>query len=55
MCSGKIIERWWLKTFQFFNFDIELHSGLFYECGSPDPRWLGFGQADLSVGQDHSG
>ena len=22
-----------------FNFDLELHSGLFYECGSPDSVW----------------
>ena len=22
-----------------FNFDLELHSGLFYECGSPDCVW----------------
>ena len=22
-----------------FNFDFELHSGLFYECGSPDCVW----------------
>ena len=22
-----------------FNFDLELHSGLFYECGSPDIVW----------------
>ena len=21
------------------NFDLELHSGLFYECGSPDRVW----------------
>ena len=27
------------KTFQFFNFDLVLHSGLFYECGSPDRVW----------------
>ena len=24
---------------QLFNFDLELHSGLFYECGSPDCVW----------------
>ena len=23
----------------FFNFDLELHSALFYECGSPDCVW----------------
>ena len=22
-----------------FNFDLELHSGLFYECSSPDSVW----------------
>ena len=22
-----------------FNFDLELHTGLFYECGSPDIVW----------------
>ena len=22
-----------------FNFDLELHSGLFYECGSPNSVW----------------
>ena len=22
-----------------FNFDLEFHSGLFYECGSPDCVW----------------
>ena len=22
-----------------FNFDLEFHSGLFYECGSPDSVW----------------
>ena len=33
MCSGKIIERCDLKL---FNFDLELHSGLFYERGSPN-------------------
>ena len=22
-----------------FNFDLQLHSGLFYECGSPDSVW----------------
>ena len=22
-----------------FNFDLELHSGLFYQCGSPDCVW----------------
>ena len=37
MCSGKIIER--LMTKNFLNFDLELHSGLFYECGSPDSVW----------------
>ena len=28
-----------IKTFQFFNFDLKLHSALFYECGSPDSVW----------------
>ena len=26
-------------TKKLFNFDLELHSGLFYECGSPDSLW----------------
>ena len=27
------------KDQTFFNFDLELHSGLFYEFGSPDSVW----------------
>ena len=27
------------NTFQFFNFDLELRSGMFYECGSPNSIW----------------
>ena len=39
MCLSKIIERCLYKPFSLFNFDLELHSGLFYECGSPDSVW----------------
>ena len=28
-----------MKKFQFFNFDLELHSGLCYDCGSPNSVW----------------
>ena len=31
-----------------FNFDLELHSGLFYECGSPDIVWTYQCQARIS-------
>ena len=31
-----------------FNFDLELHSGLFYECGSPDSVWTYLFLASIS-------
>ena len=31
-----------------FNFDLELHSGLFYECGSPHCVWTYQFQASIS-------
>ena len=35
-----------------FNFDLELHSGLFYVCGSPDSVWTYQFLASISGGLD---
>ena len=42
-CLGEVLwqDHWALvtKDLKILNFDLELHSGLFYECGSPDRVW----------------
>ena len=36
------------KDQNILNFDLELHSGLFYECGSPDRVWTSQFLASIS-------